>query len=392
MVRTVEAGASVLLRGDSGDTRQYSVSIASKFAHDEDAASAVCRDMRWSPRRGALLAKDLHRLEGSIWIIEIRIPASKRGHRIEIWSDDRPRFSDAQSGPGNIAFGLLCESWQPDGQTQHRAEGFSEKVLLDVFIPSADLGATGLSDLRDTVFDAAAIWVEACRECRPENLAVIRYNDEVFVRPPLADWLLETKANRSAKSAVEAEKDLAARLEDKVFLSAGNEDPAVKALSRYVPLPDQSHFCSLQGTEATPIVFSIQGAVCRPGSMPQERRARIEVAVRMSGATRCGTDPEIIACRADNVLTELNGKDYRFLFQSGATPIGGGSLELEILPVFAHEMGHWIGLGHIDGGNSLMASSAERARCIDEKTIASLSSQLGQESGAAEAFRLHDAP
>jgi hypothetical protein len=32
-------------------------------------------------------------------------------------------------------------------------------------------------------------------------------------------------------------------------------------------------------------------------------------------------------------------------------------------------MGHWIGLDHIDNGQSLMASSMDNSRCIDMQTV-----------------------
>ncbi len=136
-----------------------------------------------------------------------------------------------------------------------------------------------------------------------------------------------------------------------------------------------------------PLGGIVQG-LCRPTTLPRTSRARIELQFRESGATYCGTDPEIIACRADNVVTELNTKDYRFRASPG-TMIGSGAIELDLLPVLVHEMGHWIGLRHLDQGASIMASNAERARCIDEATIAALQKVLEVAPSGPQAFRLH---
>jgi len=74
----------------------------------------------------------------------------------------------------------------------------------------------------------------------------------------------------------------------------------------------------------------------------------------------------------DNELTQYNIRDYRFTSSSGARAIGEGPIEVDLLQVILHEMGHWIGLEHIDSGESIMATSLEQARCIDFDTVKSL--------------------
>ncbi len=57
--------------------------------------------------------------------------------------------------------------------------------------------------------------------------------------------------------------------------------------------------------------------------------------------------------------------------------------------VLLREMGHRIGLGHIERGKSIMASSADRARCIDELTIAKLLTSFEPKYDGPEAFCLY---
>ena len=110
--------------------------------------------------------------------------------------------------------------------------------------------------------------------------------------------------------------------------------------------------------------------------------SKIRVRFR-DGPTACGDDPNVIACRSDLELTEYNARDYRFVVP-GTRPvtIGSGSLEVDLQHVVAHEMGHWIGLSHIERGQSLMSSSMENSRCIDTQTVDRL---LAQGDGAGEA-------
>jgi hypothetical protein len=148
-------------------------------------------------------------------------------------------------------------------------------------------------------------------------------------------------------------------------------------------------FCALTPDQSVaPVMASVHIALCQAEHLDPHARATIAVSFRADGSTYCGSDPEIIACRADSTLTEFNTRDYRFrLGNAGA--LGLGAVEIDFLPVLLHEMGHWIGLGHIDHGKSIMASSAERARCIDEPTIEKLVGNLNQRTTEPQAFRLH---
>jgi hypothetical protein len=66
-----------------------------------------------------------------------------------------------------------------------------------------------------------------------------------------------------------------------------------------------------------------------------------------------------------------------------------GSIDSEFLPVLVHEMGHWIGLGHITRGESIMAPTATEARCIDLQTARALYYGLEHNRSGPSSFRLH---
>jgi hypothetical protein len=384
----INAASEIVLTGASDDRRTYSVTVGSKFAGDTDEAVWACREFAWSPKQGDLVATDRRRDKGSIWMIEIRAPASDLPSRVEILSDD---MTPSAEWGNDVAFGLMCENWQPTGPTHHRRAGFAGKVRLDVSIPENGLEGAQLGALKDILFSAAALWVAACRECRPEHLAVIRHNSKLFVRRPLARWIEVFNARPDSSGPHRAEQSLASILENRVFLTTERQEPAIKSLEPYKAVPPTKDFCRLRGSRGkTPVLFSIQQALCGPSRMESGARAKIELRLQLGGTTQCGTDPEIIACRADNVLTELNGRDYRFkVAREAKGSVGLGPVELSLLPVVVHEMGHWIGLPHIDSGKSIMASSAERARCIDEETISLLTEHVKPAEGP-ESFRLHD--
>jgi hypothetical protein len=125
--------------------------------------------------------------------------------------------------------------------------------------------------------------------------------------------------------------------------------------------------------------------------LPPDEKVSMSVLFKSTGHTYCGSSSEIIGCRADAYLTEYNTRDYRFsLGTLGVKPIGSGPVEVPFLLVLTHEMGHWIGLRHIDIGQSIMSSSLETARCIDDRTISALA-RYGRRSepSGPSAFVLH---
>jgi hypothetical protein len=102
--------------------------------------------------------------------------------------------------------------------------------------------------------------------------------------------------------------------------------------------------------------------------LPPAARASIRLRFR-DGETFCGNDANVIACRTDSELTEFNLRDYRFALSGRATTIGEGPIPVNFPLVLLHEMGHWIGLPHINQRDSIVSESLASARCINQRTI-----------------------
>ena len=399
-VRAVEAGSKIRLVGAADDRNVYRVTIRSKFAEDTGDSALVCGPIAWSPSKGSVLATDPSRTPGSVWEIELLAPISKVERRIAIqrFKDDgeQPGGADFPTSSGS-AMALACDNWRGD-EPHARSDGFAGKVRLDLDLPpvSPDVDDQQMAAVSRAVLDAAALWVAACRECRTDHLAVIAAGGDLYVRTALGRWLTPKNIDAVVSDPLKAEEELVSELENNVYLKAGEASDhrtATKRLEPYVAarvLQERiSSFCSRAPNESNaPTAASVHRALCDQDSLDKRARAKIAVQFRPSGSTHCGTDAEIIACRADNVLTEFNDRDFRFRID-GRT-IGLGSIEMDLLPVLVHEMGHWIGLGHLNRGKSIMASSAERARCIDEATIAELLKNDSSGTSQPQAFRLHE--
>jgi hypothetical protein len=90
------------------------------------------------------------------------------------------------------------------------------------------------------------------------------------------------------------------------------------------------------------------------------------------GPTDCGRSTNIIGCEPDLELLELNGKDYSFEDPGNDTRIGSGTGRVSLLQVMLHEVGHWIGLGHVTTDGSIMSAVIETSRCINDGDISEL--------------------
>jgi hypothetical protein len=136
----------------------------------------------------------------------------------------------------------------------------------------------------------------------------------------------------------------------------------------------------------------VQDALCSDVA-PPDTSANIRVTFK-DGETACGDDSDIVGCRADHELTQYNIRDYRFTVRPGENSIGRGPVEVDLLQAVLHEMGHWIGVGHLESGESIMAPSMEQARCIDFETVKALAEQTFRreeqtEQAAPQPLTLH---
>jgi hypothetical protein len=215
---------------------------------------------------------------------------------------------------------------------------------------------------------------------------VVKIDDRLYVRQSVLDWyaanLKDESKTQNRIPASDLEVALQEALQPVQILMAGRDPdkwPHAKELTPYRQIVEArnefGNLCKLAASGAdTPILRRLRNSLCGDGTPNDQAMAAILLRFR-EGRTACGDSANVIACRADYELTEYNVRDYTFVAPTSELPaIGHGPQEIDFLHAILHEMGHWIGLEHIEGGESIMASSLETSRCIDYRTVAYLAS------------------
>ena len=397
----VRAGNRIAISGTgTGAGAQVYVDVTAKIAETSDTFSDVCKHRRVGElsNAGTLLANAPIGSTDVLWRVEARAGGTRgyKGQRpftLTILDVSSVREESAWKR-GVPLHGMLCLDGIPEMDIERPASHqFSGRIRLEVNAEQSTVRLTPEQQaaLSNSVLNSVALWVRACIGCRVEHLIVVLIDGRVYTRASANAWLESAMKNPTSGGTValdpQQEKALKQVLQPVQMLIAGdrmNSASTGKELEKYELLPEASKrfLCSLKTSPANQrTVDALRRAACGE-HMARGELSRIRVRFR-AGPTACGDDQNVIACRSDLELTEYNARDFRFV-APGTSPviIGTGSLGVDLQHVIAHEMGHWIGLSHIEKGQSLMSSSMESSRCIDTQTVNRL---LAQSDGTGEA-------
>lgn len=318
----------------------------------------------------------------SIWRVELRLPKPPLQLSKARLDFTRERImvppDPFRAEPSwNNARGLVCFGRDTQFQgVRQSANAFAGRTRLNVVLPAAGSVAISKAErvaAEAAVLQAAALWVYSCVACKPDNLAVVSVNGEVYV----SQTLYMVAGPPRGFVAPPPLEPLAAEEMLVSFLGSsrvGTRAPFLPYRRTENPKGDFERVCSVKASvKDTPTLKRVQDALCSMSSA-QGTSASIRVTFK-HGDTACGDGSEVIGCRADHELTQYNIRDFRFAAQPSGMSIGKGPIEVDLLHAVLHEMGHWIGIEHLSTGESIMASSLEQSRCIDFETVKAVAEQ-----------------
>src|SRR5262249_51205141 len=130
----------------------------------------------------------------------------------------------------------------------------------------------------------------------------------------------------------------------------------------------RQRFC-MQDDEKDYRFSAARSPLCRPSPPGSDQEMVVNLEWRPAGLT-CDSRSAVVACWNGTDLIELNLKDYSFYVgDTGDDLLGKSAKGADLIRVFAHEVGHWLGLDHIDGDGNIMSDQLAAARCIDDRNM-----------------------
>ena len=399
-VRTVTAGRQLGIRVPAGWASAQQPAMLNLYAKSvgDGPFMRVCKDVALKSVDSVVNVVGVAPVaDESVWRVEIvaarQSSAAPRPPNVEVSRTkvlaSAPTISHSDAWRHGLAH--MCFERTLDrvvGVPASTAFGGRSQLTVDLSEFSAALSRQQRDELHAAILQAVYLWVRSCVVCRLDNLVLVNIDGRTFVHPGLygtfgVGWNEGAASRPRPEASIPA---LSARgasdVDNMLRTGLGSARAGVPMQSqpyREVTQHLTSEFKEVCTTKADPkrhtTLVAIQRAVCS-GAGDASSTARIKVAFN-DGSTFCGNNANIIACRADDELTELNVRDYRFRM-SGPTlkSIGAGTIEVDFLHTILHEMGHWIGLKHLDVGESLMASTMEQSRCINARTIEGLARRV----------------
>jgi len=351
---------------------------------DDSSYRIVCKPFLLSRTDGYVLARLVTQGEWLNWRVETRFERSDGGfHNEEAITINRERFiSPPPMSAAGTDFGralsFICFDRKTSDVTSLGESDFAKSFYLDIQVRQSEfkVSESQLRDVERLSLDVASAWNRACINCQALNLSIISFNGKNFIHSAVGQWV-----RSKLLTPLDAEY-----INMSLRVAKGNNRIGTTGLSfSYQPIGDiRMEFedvCRIQELPSHSSLSILKRQVCNEESRKQNYTTNILIDF-VEGKTACGNDPNIIACRADNELTEFNVRDFKFILSDASAPsIGNGKIEVDFAHVLLHEMGHWVGLGHIDSDDSAMAPSMEQSRCIDAVTVERLNKVVASEIG-----------
>lgn len=222
-----------------------------------------------------------------------------------------------------------------------------------------------------------ALWRPICYLCTPDQLVLARVDGKTFI--------LQSALN--AIDAHYAQTDTPGPPPQfvgghpfgkydmlEIALNARNQSRGTPGNSGYIELLQPTlglkGLCADNFEELPQTLQRIRSAI---GCKIDEGRIEIsklsastQLIFRTTPLDGCITNTNTIACESSALKIEFNAKDYTFVSHFSQTEVvGKGLRKVDLLHVLAHEIGHWIGVGHLEQRGSLMSESMSGSRCLD---------------------------
>jgi|HubBroStandDraft_6_1064221.scaffolds.fasta_scaffold62305_3 hypothetical protein len=324
----------------------------------------------------------------TIWKVEVEDSQSSAGLRSPVNSYLIKTFREIDPESLSSNPGVVRGGSYPSGVEQYFCNNSSGEgnptmpvATLTGFVTNAVLTITvhdesGLTrqdrrhELESALLQSVSAWNRFCSRCSDGNNSVVRIDQDLFINSSFLWDLNALSQKRYSAVFVLGQPPEGA---DK-WWSLYQDERGPSAV--YVPLDRHSDaiqfLCAANAGEIPDFALDVQSFLGCSQKSIHTTEMTIDI---LNQELSCGGVPNrnVIACGQQAKLVQLNGKDYTFVSRSPTTALfGRGDRPVEFFLVMLHEMGHWLGLQHLNSPNGIMSGTLRDVECIDGAASAAL--------------------
>lgn len=295
---------------------------------------------------------------------------------------------------------FICQ--QPSGKRQSTGRGEqpinafagSTKLTAEVDDRANAISTSARGKFMQSLLSAIELWRLSCRGCDADNLAVAVIGEQLYMLAPLVAAFRGPSPARW--STPDGHPDF-----EMLFLYLNWRSGGRGVIEpHFVPVDRTDaaivRLCATAPTDLPKELQRVQRAVGCVGAggvrSPPAATARLLVRI-LPGFTTCGPDKNVIACENLASIVALNSRDYSFVDPKNEVIFGVGTTKVALMHVLLHEVGHWIGLKHIDSWGNIMSTSLSDSRCIDGTDAnALIMAAQNAPSGSTKPIAFYNAP
>ncbi|WP_265943139.1 matrixin family metalloprotease [Dechloromonas sp. A34] len=303
------------------------------------------------------------------WTVNLASGTPSSAVDIEVYRDRQPsRPSTADTHAADVyTCTRLPDGAQKSAPTKQVAV-FQGAYALTVRTGLLELGISGepYSKAVNALLNAIMLWRSTCTKCTPYQFSVIAVDGDVYVPQ---DMLKGTPENYRATFATRYpwQKRIIVEKNSGAFTTA-------KSFAKMSgTLRQKRRFCN-QLAEENNKFAAADSPLCRATKAARDEEMIINIQWDKESMP-CGNRTGIVACWNGTDLIRMNLGEFSFYAGDiGQVLVGSSPRQVDLIRVFTHEVGHWLGLGHLEQKGSVMNKSFSSVRCVDDAAQAIINS------------------
>lgn len=339
------------------------------FAH---ATIPICtvRLMNTTPQSGQTIIGTAPWEENQAmrWVVTLASDQPSPAIDFNIYRERRPSRPPIEpNAHGSDLYTCTQEYRNPVSQnTTDYSPVFQSAYALTVHSGLKEIGITGAAyrDIMAALLNALENWRISCAMCTPYQFSVVDVDGDVYVPNGML---------RGPEENYRATFDAGPWLPNHVPVSMKNMGFFTSS-SGFVKVSDsmrqRRRFCNQLPEQYELFHFSAaESPLCRPTMISNDDEMIIHFRWHRDGLPN-SDNQEVVAIWNGTDTIDVNLLEYSYYAGDvGQVLVGSANRQVDLIRIFTHEVGHWLGLDHQNYEGNIMAPKYPEARCIDDTIL-----------------------